>query len=691
MGSIFFLIFISLFLVFVICLSFFTKKIISKQTAWFSIPLIIYMFSIYLYGCVQSIDTITVSVIFDCLSATLKAFAFEVKDYLVAPLLEKDIIYSISLYIGVACSSLTLLFTTLELIKAVFKNDINKAVRLLKSKTNIVLGYNEDAFKYCKNDKSSILWIDASKIKLSREEKFKLFEEGIVYIYTPFNSRKLMKTASLITQKIVLICFQKDSEYLPSILQTLETLPNTNKTIEFHIQANGEFLPFINEQLSKRCQNKENISASVFDYYELIGRQFSIKHNLIKYLPEDYVKDGVITDDKNINIVMLGFGKTAKSLLKSIILNNQFVQIVDGKYQCKKINIDLYDINDKAFDDEMIIKLKNFDKLCENNCFDFDTEMGPMELTVNVNTKSCNIKTELSNEFLSSLKKDSNNFTYYFCSLTASIDNSLIAEKLSKIVNKESSIIFYNIDEKSERFITDSSICIPFGYKNNILSYKNIVLEDFSLLAKANNDSYNEKSLQNNSFSKISMIEKLSNIYSELNTRFKLNLIGLDYTKNKEELGLTKEEFEKYFDIKNYYCCMDTLIEEGCTLIEAEEKKYKEYFKINLANALIYQEHLRWCMFYFLYNFKGMKLSELKYKDNKIIHKDIKCKKHACLTSFYGLDILHHYELEMYLQNNINKKLSQIETYQYDLKLDTVYDELTSLGYKIVKLNNKKR
>ena len=40
----------------------------------------------------------------------------------------------------------------------------------------------------------------------------------------------------------------------------------------------------------------------------------------------------------------------------------------------------------------------------------------------------------------------------------------------------------------------------------------------------------------------------------------------------------------------------------------------------------------------------------------------------------------------MYLDNNVNKKLSDVETFQYDMKLDTAYEELTKLGYKIIEL-----
>lgn len=685
--SIFFLIFISLFLIGVIGVCLFTKKIISKQTLWFSIPLILYMFFIYMYGYYESANSLDVAAIFNCFVSALKSFTFEVNTKMVTLLVEKDIIYAISLYAGSACSSLALIFTTLELIKATLTNDFKKFKRLLKSNVSIVLGYNDDAFKYCKNDKTAILWIDSSNVKLSKEDKIKFFEEGIVYIYAPFDTKKILKTITFVSNKINIICFQTNGEYLPKILQTLEEIPNTNKVIEFHVQTNGENLSFINEQMTKRCCKKDNVIATAFDYHELIARQFSLNHTLAKYLPDTFIKEGTIAINKNINIVMFGYGKTAKALLKSIILNNQFVQVVNGKYQCKKINIDLYDIDDEIFDDEMLTKIENFSKLCDNNYFNFDPEMGPIELTINLNHKQSNVKTDISDEFLNSLIKSENDFSFYFCCLSNSTDNTQLAEKISKTIDNNSSIIFYNIDEYNEKLLTDSSILIPFGYKHNILSYESIVLDDISALAQLNNEQYNKKSSQKNNFYKIPIIERLSNIYSELNIRFKLNLIGLDYTKENKEIGLTKEEFEEYYNQKLTHKTIDDYIKEGYKLGEAEQLKYEDYFKINLANALIYQEHLRWSMFYFLNDFKGLHLSEIRYKDGKIIHKDVLNNKHACLTSFKGLDILHRYELKLYLDNDVNKTMSKVETYQYDMKLDSVYDELTMLGYKIIKLN----
>ena len=121
-------------------------------------------------------------------------------------------------------------------------------------------------------------------------------------------------------------------------------------------------------------------------------------------------------------------------------------------------------------------------------------------------------------------------------------------------------------------------------------------------------------------------------------------------------------------------------------ITKAAEEKYNDYFELNLGNALIYQEHLRWAMYYFLYDYKGMKLEDIKLIDGKIVHKDIPNRKHACITSFEGADKLHRYELQMYLDNNITKSISNVETFQYDMKLDTAYEELTQLGYKVIEL-----
>ena len=687
MYSIYFLVAIIIFLAVVVFLGFFTKTVISKRALWYSIPLISYMYLIYLVGFINSGQSLNGIVFFNCLVYALKAFTFEINSGYVSTLVAQDSIYALSLYLGVICCGLTLIFGALELVKVTFHNDLAKTFRLLGKKADFVLGYNEDAIKYCKSNKDTVLWIDSTVVKLKKEDKLKLYDDNIIYIYAPFNAKRLKRNSFLVFENVFVICFQDNNQYISSILKTLEEIkPYKKKIIEFHVQTRSDNLSFVNEQLTRRCVNKANLMASSFDYYELMSRKFSLDHNLAKYLPDGFIKDGVVTEGRNINVVMLGFGKTSKAILKSILINNQFVEIVDNKYCCKKINVELYDTSSDAFDDRMVTHIKHFDKLCEKDYFNFDPVLGPLELTATIGEcKKCNVKSDVSEEFLASLIKDKNDFTYYVVALSDSVDNSMIAEMLSKTVSESSSIIFYNIDDHNERLLTDSTICYPFGFKNEILSHDNITAEDLCSLAKLNNESYNKKSGKNNDFYTIPIIEKLSNIYKEINLRFKLNLVGLDFTFDKNVQGLSKKQYEEKYNYKKYHKDIDEYI-EMFGIAKAAEEKYNDYFELNVANALIYQEHLRWAMYYFLNDYKGMKLEQIILKDGKIIHKDIPNRKHACITSFEGTDKLHRYELQMYLDNNITKSISSVETFQYDMKLDTAYEELESLGYKVIEL-----
>ena len=688
MYSIYFLIAIAIFLTIVVFLGFFTKTVISKRAIWYSVPLVIYMYLIYLVGYMYANESLNGIVLFNCLVYALKSFTFEINSGYVSALVNVDFIYALSLYLGVICSGLTLVFGAFELVKVSFHNDFAKTVRLIGKKADFVLGYNEDAFKYCKSNKDTILWIDPTVVKLKKEDKLKLYEQNIIYIYAPFNAKRLRRNSFLVFKNIFVICFQENNQYISSILKTVEDFkPFKTKIIEFHVQTKSDNLSFVNEQLTKRCSKKNNVMASSFDYYELMGRKFSLDHNLAKYLPEKFVEEGVVQPGRNINVVMLGFGKTSKAILKSILINNQFVEIVENKYRSKKIQVELYDTSIEAFDDRMVSHIRHFDKLCEKgDYFNFDPKLGPLELTAEiVGCHKCNVKSDVSDEFIASLIKDKNDFTYYVVSLANSVDNSMIAEMLSKTVNPQSSIIFYNIDDHNERLLTDSTICYPFGFKNEILSHDNIVAEDLCSLAKVNNDTYNKKSGKTSDFYDIPIIEKLSNIYKEINLRFKLNLVGLDFTFDKNARGIDKVEYEKKYNAKKYHKDIDYYIEMfGIT--NAAEEKYNDYFELNLGNALIYQEHLRWAMYYFLYDYKGLRLDEIKLVEGKIVHKDIPNRRHACITSFEGADKLHRFELQMYLDNNITKSISSVETFQYDMKLDTAYEELTQLGYKVINL-----
>ena len=169
MDSIYFLIAILTFVVVVVILGVFTKTIISKRGIFYSAPLLIYMFVIYVVGYKHAYGSLDFIGAFNCLVAAIKSFTFEIKSDYVIELINEDTIYAASLYIGVICSGFTLVFGVLEVFKVAIYNGIVRLFRLIGFNTDIVLGYNEDAINYCKSNKKTILWIDSALIKLSKE------------------------------------------------------------------------------------------------------------------------------------------------------------------------------------------------------------------------------------------------------------------------------------------------------------------------------------------------------------------------------------------------------------------------------------------------------------------------------------------------------------------------------------------
>ena len=231
----------------------------------------------------------------------------------------------------------------------------------------------------------------------------------------------------------------------------------------------------------------------------------------------------------------------------------------------------------------------------------------------------------------------------------------------------DKNVIFYNVDFTSEIFINDKNI-IPFGFKSHLLSHELIINDSFGLLAKLSNKAYWDlKQVEEpEEFHALPLIQKLSNIYADINIRFKLNLLGLDYSE-KPEGSISKEKFEECFKAYTY-------------------KNYEEYLVPSLNNALAVQEHLRWNAFYLLNGFITMEPSEFYFNGKKVINKLEDSKKHGCLTTYYGLDKVHKAVLNLYKKNNIDRKLFlDVETYRFDSSLmNNIYDLLMAANYHII-------
>ena len=195
-------------------------------------------------------------------------------------------------------------------------------------------------------------------------------------------------------------------------------------------------------------------------------------------------------------------------------------------------------------------------------------------------------------------------------------------------------------------------------YQEKLIEYKE----------KDNYDALVEKQA-NESWINQSYFSMYSNIYSALSLRIKLNLLGLDYVADgkKENLELISQRYN-------------------------EGLRKESYFVRSRRNALLAQEHARWNAYHLLNEFMPLRKDDITYQVNddkiKFSIKDMDAKKHACLTTFKGLD-----ELSIYLAKKASKILDkEVSKEEYDYY---IYDEalirsarelLEELGYSVKEL-----
>ena len=270
---------IFVFLVGVVCIV--SRQTISDAALLYCGVLFLIVFAIYSTGSAYTNQDYTWKSCFECLYAAMKAFGFEVKFSYLDALMAVSPIYSIAVFVSVFFAGVTLVIGLIEFATAALLNNIFVMFKMIGKKRDIVLGYGDDAFNYCKNNKNTILWVDSTVTKMTREDRKRLFRDGILFIYKPFNTKYLKHSTLCVFETIFVICFQNENDYLQIVFNTLEGFKKENKEYKFHVQTSNEHIDFINGQLTKRCLGKGKVMAMTFEYHDLISHNFSVEYNLV--------------------------------------------------------------------------------------------------------------------------------------------------------------------------------------------------------------------------------------------------------------------------------------------------------------------------------------------------------------------------------------------------------------------------
>ena len=644
-----------------VLMSYRNKVVFSKSNFLYFIPVLILTTVVYIIGQVYNNNSLDFFMVTDAIRYAMKAFTFELNKTFVDSAINDNLLFAAAFYICAVLGGLTLISSVIAVIKMTIVNTYRVTKRKI-SGADIVLGNDKNAFLYAKANPNTIIWIDSIEKKLSNEEKEKLFNNRIPYMYKPFNYKNINSYLSSKKEMYHIIIFNETNNIRYTRYIDLLTNENidTESTVFLHIEAPNEYIDFVNNQMSKKAINSNyKLVASCFNIHELIARNFVLNNTFMDYLNKDSLENGILKED--INVFFLGFGKVNYSLFNSCVLNNQFVGLKDNKLCNKLVNYYLYDSDEKAFNKELIARL-HFDYYERK----IDDNIAPLEKICNLEFKKINIKSDIFiDEIESKMKGNSHNII--FVSFSNGVENASFAEVLEHYFHKKNIHIYYNIDNKYDILPLEfSNKLTPYGFKSNILTHDVIANDSLSRLAMRVNKTYNKISVNKLvEWEKLPIIEKYSNVYSAINLRFKLQMLGFNYDDVLNKVISKEEYLNRLFEGKSNEE-IDELRKYG---------SYNEYFKVNLRTIMAYQEHLRWCVYYYLNNFDQMSSKDFIFSNNKVIIKDLDEKRHGCLTTYYGLDDLYKKMLEIYTENNVKKNILDIESYKYDyMVLDNLYE-----------------
>ncbi|MDE6200325.1 MAG: hypothetical protein K2M47_00385 [Clostridiales bacterium] len=448
--------------------------------------------------------------------------------------------------------------------------------------------------------------------------------------------------------------------------------------------------------------------------YEQIAVEFVDKYPLTRYMTDKHIdyNSGLIKDDVDINVCLIGFGPTNRQVFLRTIGDSQFFTKGKNGIEHKKVHYYVYDkaaaYKDKnlnqtyfrysrEFYKEYLKRQKDGKKTSVDKDFlplpdypaddwynpEFADEWYDAEFN-DITKDSKHFKEHFcisdinSYDFYDSLKKvvcKGNSYTYIIVAFGEDLENIDLSQKITarlEMWGKSNGAYVFAKVRSDDLVDKEPDGVKTFGTTGSVYNIDGILnhIKDLALFKSftyargitAENKDVGEKAVRE--WMRMGHTQRQSNLYCCLNLRTKLNLLGLDYVpKTKEDAnGGHKEFYKKYFGTD-----ADAEIEDKRYQLTRDCDK-SIYCEDSVRTLFAMQEHQRWNANYIC---SGV-IPSCRGDIERGCGKDMKKRLvHDNLTTFAGLD-------EYY-------RLRNSEVRHYDYKIMNFADKiLFDAGYKIV-------
>ncbi|MDE7406136.1 MAG: hypothetical protein K2M89_04625 [Clostridiales bacterium] len=635
-------------------------------------------------------------------------------------LIGKNVVFTVAFYLCISLVTVNAMMITVSILH----QGIWKSFRLFKfvhakGDKCIVVGNNEKmlaAYDSCtcaklliaplSNDETEKLYIKGVSYQtFSREERLREWLNNEI----KRNIRRLRKTEHRIN---VIINCDNDRDNLDwsgSLVDFISKMGNVvSGNVDIYVFGNREF-----EDIYSKYEEKSRGCLHYINEFQQIAVDFIDKFPLTKYMDSTHIdyKTALIKPQTDINVVMIGFGRTNQQIFLSMAANNQFLTqdpkrgIVEKRVSYhlfdklhtdgnKNLNHNYFRYRSDFFDeDETGYKIK----VDESKYLPLP-QFPSMDNYHYMDINDPRFYGNLQNRLIDG----DNALNYIIISLGmdyASIDmaNKIVARL--KECNIHNAHLFVHIRNektfKSNNIILDRDLCEPFGSDLQVIyDYSHIIRERFTKMAIARNFIYNiEHDMRHNVitaeeesvsrmkwYTKRVTTERDSNMYACLAIKTKLHLMGLDCCRADEgdDKGLSEDEYLAYYAVDD----MPDFVRDKDG--HAVAVRYTLDFKPSRRRNLAEQEHCRWNAFMITKGFvpatREQILNEVD-KDGKHTNgKNYTMRHHGNLTTFDGLS-----QFSKMLAERDNRPQEEFDVIKYDYQLlDGAWWLLNKYGYKII-------
>ncbi|MHC6202866.1 Rossmann-fold NAD(P)-binding domain-containing protein [Breznakiellaceae bacterium SP9] len=514
-------------------------------------------------------------------------------------------------------------------------------------------------------------------------------------------SMEILKKAGLFNSRKTALIAISDADV--ENLETARTITEHLKTLSDSAREKLRFsarIMYTNIERTEHFKFSETAGGKIqfFNPYEITARSFLFDNPITKFIPPSYIDTKtarLIKKDFVFLHVFIGFGKANYELLKQSIAANQ---ILGADYHALVIDTSLQD-SKSTFMNQASGLFTNKEEQDTEEYFPVPQEKYRIDFI------ECDVLSKEMYDTVINRVKDTD-----ASAVIVSLGNvQLSAETAMEIRQRcymeleedkvKKTHIFVRAKEHSP--IVDAEVLNPkindnagiriepFGFEAAILTLDHIIDMDMDILAKHIAVNYAGTSTKeqpermneriNLKWCTIGNFKRESNRSAALSIGIKLNMMGFDLVYDKSEIQDASEEFKRVYGF-----------EQAQKLRAAEDMERDAGGNIanTIRNNLARLEHQRWNAFHLVKGWMPMPKNMVRADSRQ----NERTKKHACITTFEGLDELAKLQAALKCKDNpaldYQDTLKKSDTMHYDCdQMDCLEDNLRDTKYRIARWN----